>query len=108
MLQCKAYRKLGLKLKSFLLLLSFVNVVKSAEPVFAAALSAVILGATLPLPVWMSLLPICGGVALAGAGELRYFDGPFLKSLVPASHSYEDPLTSFLASASRGLVLLQP
>ena len=51
---------------------SFVHVVKAAEPVFAAALSAVILGAISPLPVYLSLLPVCAGVAIASAGELSF------------------------------------
>ena len=51
---------------------SFVHVVKAAEPVFAAALSAIFLGVVSATPVYLSLLPVCAGVALASAGELSF------------------------------------
>jgi len=51
---------------------SFVHVVKAAEPVFAAILSAIFLGAISAFPVYLSLLPVCAGVAIASAGELSF------------------------------------
>ena len=51
---------------------SFVHVVKAAEPVFAAILSAIFAGSVMAFPVYASLLPVCAGVAIASAGELSF------------------------------------
>ncbi|CAM9828434.1 unnamed protein product [Chrysoparadoxa australica] len=51
---------------------SFTHIVKAAEPVFTAGFSAVILGQILALPVYLSLLPVIGGVALASLKELSF------------------------------------
>ena len=42
---------------------SFVHVVKAAEPVFAAVLSAVFAGSVMALPVYASLIPVQGHLA---------------------------------------------
>jgi len=39
--------------------------------VFAAILSAIFAGVVSAFPVYLSLLPVCAGVAIASAGELR-------------------------------------
>lgn len=51
---------------------SFTHIVKAAEPVFTAGFSAVLLGQTFALPVYLSLLPIIGGVSLASLKELSF------------------------------------
>jgi len=56
---------------------SFVHVVKAMEPVFAAVLSAIFTGNIMAAPVYVSLLPVCAGVAIASAGELSFTWGCF-------------------------------
>jgi len=70
---------------------SFVHVVKAAEPVFAAVLSAIILGTVSAFPVYLSLLPVCAGVAIASAGELSFtwacFGAAMMSNLLFASRA---------------------
>jgi hypothetical protein len=56
---------------------SFVHGVKAMEPVFAAVLSAIFTGNIMAAPVYVSLLPVCAGVAIASAGELSFNWGCF-------------------------------
>eukprot|EP00980_Cylindrotheca_fusiformis_P015168 scaffold4197_cov115-Cylindrotheca_fusiformis.AAC.2 len=51
---------------------SFAHIVKASEPVVTCALNAVLLGQILPLPVYLTLLPIIGGVAIASMKELSF------------------------------------
>ena len=51
---------------------SFAPVVKSAGPVYACMLSTIVLKQAVSLRVWLSLLPILGGVALATTNELTF------------------------------------
>jgi len=51
---------------------SFAHIVKASEPVVTCALNAVLLGQVLPLPVYLTLLPIIGGVAVASMKELSF------------------------------------
>ena len=51
---------------------SFVSVIKSLEPLFSAALGVPLLGDRLPMRCWMSMLPVCGGIALASLGEISF------------------------------------
>ena len=44
--------------------MSFVSVIKSLEPLFSAALGVQLLKDYLPLRVWMSMLPVCCGIAV--------------------------------------------
>lgn len=60
---------------------SFVQVVKSAGPVWACLLSALLLGERSTRRVWLSLAPIIGGVALASAKELQFVWAAFLCSV---------------------------
>ena len=57
---------------------SFVQVVKSAGPVYAALISGVILRQSVSRRVWLSLIPIVGGVGLASAEELDFVWAVFL------------------------------
>jgi solute carrier family 35 protein E1 len=51
---------------------SFTQVVKASEPVFTAVISAVFLKQYLAWQVYVSLLPICIGVAVASTTELSF------------------------------------
>lgn len=51
---------------------SFTQVVKASEPVFTAVISAVFLKQYLAWQVYVSLLPICMGVAIASTTELSF------------------------------------
>ena len=51
---------------------SFVQVVKSAGPVYACVLSSLVLRQRVSRNVWLSLLPIIGGVGLATVKELSF------------------------------------
>jgi len=55
-----------------LVAISFTHIVKSAEPAVGALAAAVFLGETYSLPVYLSLIPICLGVALSSASELTF------------------------------------
>ena len=59
---------------------SFVQVVKSAGPVWACLLSGVVLRQAVSRRVWLSLIPIVGGVGLASAQELSFVWSAFLAS----------------------------
>lgn len=72
---------------------SFTHIVKAAEPAVSALLSAVVLKDFLPIPVYLSLLPVMGGVALASMTELSFTWLGFVAAMV-----------SNVASASRGIV----
>jgi len=61
---------------------SFVHVVKAAEPVFAAILSAIFAGSVMAAPVYASLIPVCAGVAIASAGELSFTWGCFSAAMM--------------------------
>jgi solute carrier family 35, member E1 len=51
--------------------LRFVNLLlQAAEPVFTSLLSAIFLKQYFPLPVYLSLLPVIGGVAFASLKEV--------------------------------------
>mmetsp|Transcript_16100 Transcript_16100/g.34942 ORF Transcript_16100/g.34942 Transcript_16100/m.34942 type:complete len:405 (-) Transcript_16100:501-1715(-) len=52
--------------------ISFTHVLKATEPVWSALLSAVIFREFLPLPVYLSLVPIIAGVGLASVKELTF------------------------------------
>lgn len=51
---------------------SFAHIVKASEPVVTCLFNAVLLGQILPLPVYATLLPIIGGVAIASMKELSF------------------------------------
>ena len=72
---------------------SFAHIVKAAEPAVSAFLSAVFVKSFLPIPVYLTLLPVMGGVALASLGELSFSMVAFLGAMI-----------SNIASASRGIV----
>jgi solute carrier family 35 protein E1 len=51
---------------------SFMQIVKASEPVVSCILSASLLGQVYSLPVYLTLLPIVGGVGLASLKELSF------------------------------------
>jgi len=51
---------------------SFAHIVKASEPVVTCGLNALLLGQILPIPVYLTLLPIIGGVAIASMKELSF------------------------------------
>lgn len=51
---------------------SFAHIVKASEPVVTCLLNYLFLGQVLPLPVYLTLLPIIGGVAIASMKELSF------------------------------------
>lgn len=52
--------------------ISFTHILKATEPVWAALIGAVFFKEFLPLPVYLSLVPIMGGVGLASMKELSF------------------------------------
>lgn len=59
---------------------SFAHVVKSAEPVFAALFSKLLLQQSFSIPTYLSLIPIIGGVALSSMTDFTFS----LRSFIPA------------------------
>jgi solute carrier family 35, member E1 len=51
---------------------SFAHIVKASEPVVTCGLNALLLGQILPTKVYLTLLPIIGGVAIASMKELSF------------------------------------
>jgi len=51
---------------------SFAHIVKASEPVVTCALNAILLGQILPFKVYLTLLPIIGGVGIASMKELSF------------------------------------
>lgn len=51
---------------------SFTHIIKSGEPAFSVLVSRFLLGEAFPLQVYLSLLPIIGGCALAAVTELNF------------------------------------
>ncbi|KAM6585764.1 hypothetical protein CsatB_012766 [Cannabis sativa] len=51
---------------------SFTHIIKSSEPAFSVLVSRFLLGEMFPMPVYLSLVPIIGGCALAAVTELNF------------------------------------
>jgi hypothetical protein len=51
---------------------SFTHIIKSGEPAFSVLVSRFMLGEAFAMPVYLSLLPIIGGCALAAVTELNF------------------------------------
>ena len=51
---------------------SFTHIIKSGEPAFSVLVSRFLLGEAFPMPVYLSLVPIIGGCALAAVTELNF------------------------------------
>jgi solute carrier family 35, member E1 len=61
---------------------SFVHVIKSAEPIFSAILSLFVMNSKLSILTYLSLLPIVIGVALASLKELNFTWMAFLSAMM--------------------------
>ncbi|XP_028763959.1 glucose-6-phosphate/phosphate translocator 2, chloroplastic [Neltuma alba] len=61
---------------------SFTHIIKSGEPAFSVLVSRLLLGEAFPLPVYMSLIPIIGGCALAAVTELNFNMTGFMGAMV--------------------------
>jgi hypothetical protein len=72
---------------------SFTYIVKASEPAISAALSALVLKSFLPLPVYLTLIPVMVGVALTSVSELTF-----------SWKAFNYAMLSNVASASRGIV----
>ena len=73
--------------------ISFTHVIKATEPVWTALISAVCFREFIPLPVYLSLVPIIGGVGLASMKELTFTWVSFVAALLSA-----------IASASKAIL----
>jgi solute carrier family 35 protein E1 len=63
---------------------SFTHIIKSGEPAFSVLVSRFLLGEMFPASVYLSLLPIIGGCALAAVTELNF--NMIGKKTYPISH----------------------
>ncbi len=71
---------------------SFTHIVKAAEPAVSALFAAVFQKSFMALPVYLSLIPVMGGVAIASATELSFTWLSFIAAMI-----------SNVASATRGI-----
>ncbi|QCD79719.1 cell division cycle 2-like [Vigna unguiculata] len=61
---------------------SFTHIIKSGEPAFSVLVSRFLLGEAFPVQVYLSLLPIIGGCALAAVTELNFNMIGFLGAMI--------------------------
>ncbi|WOL15137.1 glucose-6-phosphate/phosphate translocator 2, chloroplastic-like [Canna indica] len=61
---------------------SFTHIIKSGEPAFSVLVSRFLLGEAFPVPVYLSLLPIIGGCALAAVTELNFNMTGFMGAMI--------------------------
>jgi len=61
---------------------SFTHIVKSAEPLFSALVSALCFGQIFKPQVYLTLIPIVGGVAVACAKEINFNVTSFVAAMV--------------------------
>ncbi|XP_074563969.1 glucose-6-phosphate/phosphate translocator 2, chloroplastic-like [Curcuma longa] len=61
---------------------SFTHIIKSGEPAFSVLVSRFLLGETFPVPVYLSLVPIIGGCALAAVTELNFNMTGFMGAMI--------------------------
>jgi solute carrier family 35 protein E1 len=72
---------------------SFTYIVKATEPAVSALLAALVLNSFLPIPVYLTLIPVITGVSLASFSELTF-----------SAKAFNYAMLSNIASASRGIV----
>jgi drug/metabolite transporter (DMT)-like permease len=61
---------------------SFTQIVRSAEPVFAAFFSSIFLKEVFSIPVMLSLIPIIGGVGMASTTDFTFTRRGFILSML--------------------------
>ena len=71
---------------------SFTYIVKASEPAVSAVLSAALLHSFLPMSVYLSLVPVMGGVVLASLSELTF-----------SWKSFQYAMLSHVATVMRGI-----
>mmetsp|Transcript_108938 Transcript_108938/g.351598 ORF Transcript_108938/g.351598 Transcript_108938/m.351598 type:complete len:453 (-) Transcript_108938:244-1602(-) len=74
--------------------ISFTHVLKATEPVWTVLLSAVFFKEFLPVPIYLSLVPIIGGVALASMKELSFTWVSFIAGTLSAVTSASKAILS--------------
>lgn len=60
---------------------SFTHIVKAAEPFFSTVMSAIFTKVYFPVPVYLALLPVVGGVGIASLTELSFSWVAFLNAM---------------------------
>ncbi|URD95134.1 glucose-6-phosphate phosphate translocator [Musa troglodytarum] len=87
---------------------SFTHIIKSGEPAFSVLVSRFVLGERFPVPVYLSLVPIIGGCALAALTELNFdMTGSYLPTCGNFGafiHSFDDP--SFMGAMISNLAFV--
>jgi len=61
---------------------SFAQIVKAAEPAFAAVVGTCFYGISVSTAKWLALVPVIGGVILASAGELSFTWGALITAAI--------------------------
>jgi solute carrier family 35 protein E1 len=61
---------------------SFAQIVKAAEPAFAAVVGTCVYGISVSTAKWLALVPVIGGVVLASVGELSFSWGALITASV--------------------------
>jgi len=61
---------------------SFAQIVKAAEPAFAAVVGSCFYGISVSTAKWLALVPVIGGVILASAGELSFSWGALITASI--------------------------
>mmetsp|Transcript_24871 Transcript_24871/g.53651 ORF Transcript_24871/g.53651 Transcript_24871/m.53651 type:complete len:393 (+) Transcript_24871:79-1257(+) len=74
--------------------ISFTHILKATEPVWSALILAVGFKEFLPLPVYLSLIPILGGVGLASMKELSFTWLSFIAGTISAVTSASKAILS--------------
>ncbi|GJV16225.1 glucose-6-phosphate/phosphate translocator 1, chloroplastic-like protein [Tanacetum coccineum] len=62
--------------------ISFTHIIKSGEPAFSVLVSRFILGETLSMPVYLSLIPIIGGCGLVALTEINFNMTGFMGAMI--------------------------
>lgn len=75
---------------------SFTHIVKAAEPAFTSLFSALFLKQFFPLPVYLALVPVMGGVAVASLTERKF-----------SWLAFNSAMAANTASAARGILAKQ-
>jgi len=80
---------------------SFAQIVKSAEPAFAAVIGTLFYGSTISTAKWLALIPVIGGVTLASVKELDFaWSALFSAAIANAFAAFKGQENKKLMSAS--------
>jgi len=81
---------------------SFTHIVKALEPVFSAVVSGIALGEWMPIQVYMTLIPVIGGVGYACLKE-RYFSWTAFYAAMLSNLAFAMRAVSSKAAMSRDI-----